>query len=201
MDNYFQTNLSFIELYHLANVSEKIVHTNPSGLDLITSGSDTPIIFQKNKKPVKFQINRNLEGYLVIATTPKNGITKNAVKKVSENAKMHPALYTEYFNSIEGITYRAIDHLQNGNLEKFGLDLSENQQILSKMQLSTAKIDDLIKLAHKNGSLGAKITGSGLGGSIFALMKDYESAVKLERIFCQEKANFTHIISLNEYCN
>ncbi|BDR58378.1 mevalonate kinase [Xylocopilactobacillus apicola] len=201
LNRYFGTSLNKEELYRFANISEEIVHTNPSGLDLITSSSATPVIFQKNKKAAKLQVASDLKGFIVIATTPKHGLTKNAVMQVAKSAQMHPFLYENYFNQIENITTNAIEHLTSGNLSAFGNDLTENQKVLAKMHLSTPKIDELLTLARNNGSLGAKITGSGLGGSIFALTENYPDAVKLEQLFCQAAANFTHIIALKEYTN
>lgn len=201
LDLFFQTNLTKPELTKFANISEKIVHLNPSGLDLATSSSNKPIIFQKHRKTLNFALAPQMEGYLVIATTPKEGITKNAVQKVGINAQTHPLLYQKYFDQIENITYQAVESLQNGNLQQFGTTLNANQQVLKQMNLCTAKIESLINLANQNGSLGTKITGSGLGGSIFALASDLNSALALEQLFRQEKAEFTHMISLSEYCN
>ena len=45
------------------------------------------------------------------------------------------------------------------------------------------------------------MTGSGLGGSIFALSSNLKGALNLEKIFRQSQAEFTHIISLSEYGN
>lgn len=196
---FFKANLSKEEMYRIANTSERILHTNPSGLDLATSSSKGPIVFQKNKKPLKLELNSELSGFLVIATTPKHGITKNAIIQVAKNAEIHPVLYEQYFNQIDEITFRAIEHLQTGNMEEFGFDLTENQRVLSKMQLSTPKIEELLQIAYKSGSLGAKITGSGLGGSIFALMPDSITANKLESNFRKAETNFTQIIDLSSY--
>lgn len=198
---FFQTNLSKSELLKFANISEKLIHVNPSGLDLATSSSNNPIIFQKNHKTINLSVASQIKGYLIIATTPKEGITKNAVQKVGQNAQMHPLLYHQYFDQIESITYQAIESLQTGDLINFGNCLNENQKVLSKMNLSTNEIENLIKIANQNGSLGTKITGSGLGGSIFALSSNLKGALNLEKIFRQSQAEFTHIISLSEYGN
>ncbi|MCT6893421.1 MAG: mevalonate kinase [Bombilactobacillus mellifer] len=198
---FFQTNLSKSELLKFANISEKLIHVNPSGLDLATSSSNNPIIFQRNHKTINLSVASQIKGYLIIATTPKEGITKNAVQKVGQNAQMHPLLYHQYFDQIESITYQAIESLQTGDLINFGTCLNENQKVLSKMNLSTNEIENLIKIANQNGSLGTKITGSGLGGSIFALSSNLKGALNLEKIFRQSQAEFTHIISLSEYGN
>lgn len=201
LNNYFGCNLSKEELFNLASVSERIIHTNPSGLDLMTSSSNVPIIFQKNKETLKLNLASKLNGFIVIATTPKQGITKNAVKQVAKNAQAHPLMYEQYFNEIEEITYQAISHFQRGNIRALGNDLNANQKILEKMQLSTKKIEELLRLAEQHNSLGAKITGSGLGGSIFALMEDYESSAMLEADFKRQNVNFTHIIDLSGFNN
>jgi mevalonate kinase len=50
--------------------------------------------------------------------------------------------------------------------------MTKNQSILSKMGLSTPKLDELIEIAIKNGATGAKLTGGGGGGFIIAMVDE-----------------------------
>ncbi len=65
-------------------------------------------------------------------------------------------------------------HLNELNLfyNELGALLSEHQnQLRENIQISTKKIDSMISKALEAGALGAKINGSGFGGTMFALAK------------------------------
>jgi mevalonate kinase len=63
-----------------------------------------------------------------------------------------------------------------GDLETFGAQITRNQELIDQMMLhcgfpsgAGAEIRRLIAAAHAAGALGAKLTGAGGGGAIFAL--------------------------------
>jgi len=58
------------------------------------------------------------------------------------------------------------------DLEKVGSIMTENHGILIDMGLSHPKLIQLCNLALENGSLGAKLTGGGMGGFMIALVPD-----------------------------
>ncbi len=51
------------------------------------------------------------------------------------------------------------------------------QGYLNALQLSTPELEELIHTARANGSLGAKLTGGGGGGSMVALCPDTQDQV------------------------
>jgi mevalonate kinase len=62
--------------------------------------------------------------------------------------------------------------IEAGDLEKVGTTLTENHDILIEMGLSHEKLISLCNLALKEGALGAKLTGGGMGGYMLALTPD-----------------------------
>ena len=59
------------------------------------------------------------------------------------------------------------------NLEKFGKILVKSFNLKKKLSknITSSKIDNIIKILEENGSYGFKILGAGGGGFIFCLMK------------------------------
>ena len=51
--------------------------------------------------------------------------------------------------------------------------------MLNALQVSTPEIEKLIDIARLNGALGAKLTGSGGGGSIIAICENSEIQNKM----------------------
>lgn len=83
--------------------------------------------------------------------------------------KKNPELVKNSFKKIEGITHRIETALKNEDLEMLGSLMNENQEVLSKLGLSHPKLDDCITQALNAGALGAKLSGGGWGGVMFAL--------------------------------
>ena len=50
---------------------------------------------------------------------------------------------------------------------------------LRQLGVSSKECDHLVAIAQKEGAIGAKMTGGGLGGCIIALVKSQEEAEKL----------------------
>ena len=59
--------------------------------------------------------------------------------------------------------------LEDFDLQKVGELMNENHKLLLGIEVSCNELDMLVDLARKNGALGAKMTGGGLGGNMVAL--------------------------------
>ena len=73
----------------------------------------------------------------------------------------------EHYHELKKYAYRCKDILnQNNNIDEIGHLLNESWQIKKNLsnKVSNSKIEELYKIALKNGALGGKIIGSGGGG-------------------------------------
>lgn len=156
----------------IANIAEKMAHGNPSGIDVAVISSEKAIIYQKGAENIFFET--NLNAYLVIVDTGIKGNTKLAVEKVKNINRM------DIIEKLGEITQRAIIEINNKNVAKIGELFKEAQENLRKLELSNEKIDFLCEEMNKY-SYGSKITGSGCGGCIIAICKNYKSANILKR--------------------
>ncbi|HBC90801.1 MAG TPA: mevalonate kinase, partial [Lactococcus sp.] len=59
--------------------------------------------------------------------------------------------------------------LMTNKLEEFGQVMNQAHENLSALGVSHPRLDTLVDTALRNGALGAKLTGSGLGGVMVAL--------------------------------
>ncbi|UQS85357.1 mevalonate kinase [Apilactobacillus apisilvae] len=172
--NYFNKKLSKAELLRLSDVEEKITHGNPSGLDSATAGSDNPVWFVKDE-PLK-ELNFNLDATLVIADSGIKGRTDIAINYVKQQLNEDNDNAKKSISRIGKLVNQARKDIENNNPKELGLLMSENQKELKNLKVSNSKIDELVKIANINGSLGTKLTGSGLGGCIIALARNnYEA--------------------------
>ncbi|MCF6515073.1 mevalonate kinase [Lactobacillus sp. S2-2] len=172
---FFNLDLTHSKLISLINISEQIIHGNPSGIDAQTVTSESPIFFENNEiKKVPF----NFDGDIIITDTEKVGSTKEAVSIVRKLIDKNPEEY-ELINQLGNIVKNAKKSIDNKNIENIGNLMNKSQNILSYFGISTNEINDIIKISNYNGALGSKITGSGLGGCVISLSKDSFTTKKI----------------------
>lgn len=70
-------------------------------------------------------------------------------------------------------TLKALDELNNGNLESFGKLINESHiSLKNDYEVTGKELDTLVEAAWKqNGTLGARMTGAGFGGCAIAIVK------------------------------
>lgn len=172
--NFFNVTLTKSVLLKLSNIEETITHGNPSGLDTATAGSDNPVWFIRNK--VLHEIDFNLDAVLVIADSGIKGRTDIAINYVKQQLANNRSATKKSIKHIGQLVTKARQDIENNNPEELGYLMSENQKELKNLRVSNSKIDELVEIANKNGSLGTKLTGSGLGGCVIALAKNLTDA-------------------------
>jgi len=149
---------------------EKLHHKTPSGIDntVITYGK--PVFYEHGHDISFLKIIHPID--LVIANSGVKVRTSETVLQVQKNHEIDPITYSTYFRSIGDLSQQARSMLENGETGNLGDLMTENQSILSKMGLSTSKLDELIKIVLTNGATGAKLTGGGGGGFIIAMVDE-----------------------------
>lgn len=162
-----------VNIKDVANLSEKKIHGNPSGVDVQIILNSKPIIYDKLNGVKNFDF--NLGAYLVIFNTGIKGNTLEAVEIVKKDIDKN----IEFINNLGEIAEEAILSIEKKELYKIGELMKKAQKNLKKMKLSNEYIDKLVEICDKN-SLGSKITGAGLGGCVISLTRSLEEALTLK---------------------
>ena len=187
----YETPLDRATLLKLADVEEQITHRSPSGLDAATTSSDQPIYFIKGQPGQPIEL--NLHATMVIADTGVKGATKEAIMAVRELLATDPQTTQQRLAHLGKLTERARTILSHDDPNELGRVLNLAQDELTELNVSDAALERLIQVARQNGALGAKLTGGGRGGCMFALAKTALSARKLAGILKQHGAVETWI--------
>ncbi|UCH72319.1 MAG: mevalonate kinase [Thermoplasmatales archaeon] len=169
LSDHFNLNLSDEEINDIAYEGEKGYHGTPSGIDNTASTFGGLIWFEKSNKNVVDKISLPNQVEVVMGNTGKVTNTSAAVKGVRERKEKNPKKYEEIFDRAENIAYLAKDALLEEDYNEVGKLMNENHKLLQQIEVSSRELDFLVKLARDNGALGAKLTGSGLGGNMIAL--------------------------------
>jgi galactokinase len=94
--------------------------------------------------------------------------------------------YFEAAVSNHHITLSALNELKKTkpNLNKLGRLMNEHHNFLkNNLKITVPKIDEMIDIATKNGAYGAKIIGSGGGGSILILSNENKQENIINKLF------------------
>lgn len=192
----FNVQLSQERLNHFVDIAEQIHHLNPSGLDSTTIASGKAVFYQKDIG--KSVIELRMDAVIVVADTGIKGLTKEAVTEVKKLWKENPTVVNPIMDRLEELTHEAKIYLENNEVIRLGLAMTEAHQLLRSINVSDEKLEHLVDVAMTNGALGAKLTGGGKGGCMIALAKNTTDAILISDALKQQGADNTWFYDLKE---
>lgn len=151
--------------------AERIVHKNPSGIDITISTFGGMILYKKGEKPMLLK--KSDKAIFLLAYTGKRMPTGKIVEEVLNLKRTYPEIINPLYTSAGALTLKLVDYFKNEDLLNAGRLININHELLSALGLSTFKIDLLVNIARKKGAYGAKLTGAGKGGVMYALVDKY----------------------------
>jgi len=160
------TKKSKEEILQMAIEAEKTMFPNTSGADctVCTFGG----IMQYDKQTGHSKIDFEPRFHLVIANSKIEHSTKEVVSIVNHFKEKNEERFSKICNEEDNLIDDVLVCLKKNDLKGIGIDIIKNQEYLESIGVSNEKLRNMIELANKS-SFGAKITGAGVGGCIFAL--------------------------------
>lgn len=149
---------------------EKLFHGNPSGIDAAAAQANRVLCYIRGEEPQQLQLQRPLQVGIAVAGPP--APTKQMVDRVAQHRAQEPSTFTNHLRSIQSLVESAQLCLREGDYSGLGYLMDLNQMLLSTWQVSTPEIEQACRTARQAGALGAKLTGSGGGGCVVALLPD-----------------------------
>ncbi|RLI66582.1 MAG: mevalonate kinase [Candidatus Asgardarchaeum californiense] len=156
------------EISKLAYEAEKLVHGTPSGIDNTAATFGGLIYFRKPNNLQRVTLSAELN--IIIGDTGVSRQTKVLVAKVRQLLSKYPNLINSILNTMGNLAELALTSLKNNDLLSVGALMNINQGLLYSIGVSHEKLDNLIYAALHAGAIGAKLTGAGGGGCMFALV-------------------------------
>lgn len=173
LNEEFNLGLSLDEINNVGWEGEFAYHGLPSGVDNTASTYGGIMLFQVKNDQKSFDKIRIKKPIQVVLGN--SGVTADtsALRGITEKQKeSDPELFWGQLKTITEQVYEVKKGIEAGDLEKVGTTLTKNHEILIEMGLSHEKLISLCNLALKEGALGAKLTGGGMGGYMIALTPD-----------------------------
>jgi mevalonate kinase len=156
---------------------EEVFHGNPSGIDNTMSAVGGVALFRRGEPLLPLRSKKAM--HLAIGYSGQSSSTKEMVAWVARQLQNDPTRVEKAFGAIEVLVRNAKLAIEAGDHVALGQLMDLNHTILSSLMLCTTKLDAMCQAARRAGALGAKITGAGGGGCMFALAADRDEALRL----------------------
>jgi mevalonate kinase len=156
-----------------AGASEKLMHGNPSGVDVALAYSGGIGVYRKRTGLEKFQCTP-LRVLVGPSGSPRS--TRLMIEKVEtatsgerSDARLH---------ELGALCDTGTAALVRGELAPLGAAMDRAHTLLADLGVSTPLLDGLCKAARERGAYGAKLTGAGGGGAVIAIApREREDAI------------------------
>ena len=154
------------EILVLAIEAEKTIFENTSGADctVCTYGG----IMEYDKENGFHKIESKPNFHLVIANSNIEHSTESVVGEVRQFKEKNEIEFTSLCKKESKLIEEVLELLIGNNIKKLGTKIKENQEYLETIGISNDKLREMIQIGQTE-SFGAKITGAGGGGCIYAL--------------------------------
>jgi len=154
------------EILALAIEAEKTIFKNTSGADctVCTYGG----IMDYDKENGFHRIKSEPNFHLVIANSNMEHSTESVVNDVKKFKDSNEVRFSSLCKMESKLVEDVLELLKGNNIKKLGTKIKKNQEYLETIGISNDKLREMIEIAQTQ-SFGAKITGAGGGGCIYAL--------------------------------
>lgn len=157
------------KILELAIEAEKTIYQNTSGADCTVSTYGGLMEYDKNNGFRKIEDEPNFQ--LVIANSNIEHSTETMVSRVKEFENKNKEKFHELSNLESNLVNDVLKLIKENKIKEIGEKINQNQKFLEEIGISNEQLETMIKIGQKT-SYGAKITGSGGGGCIFALTNE-----------------------------
>jgi mevalonate kinase len=175
----FGRELTENRAFELVQTAENMAHGRASGVDARAVGSPGPLRFQAGEVR---QLSIGCDGLFLVADSGTSGSTKEAVEMLRDSFHARSGAQDAFVGRATELTEAAEQALADGRTEELGARLVDYHELMRTAGLSTDRIDAMVGAALDAGSLGAKITGGGLGGCVIALTQPEQAREVTRRL-------------------
>ena len=164
------------EIWRLAMKSERMIHKNPSGIDVTVSLHGGVLLYRIGERPKKLTLKRPLELVVIYSKVGKR--TAEMIKRFSSMKGKAPSYFKALVDSCSSLILSAVKLVEEADYRNLATYMNVFHAILSRMGVSSRVLDRVVELALEKGALGAKLTGGGGGGSVIAVSDDPDGLVR-----------------------
>ena len=162
-------DISKEKILKLAIEAERTIFENTSGADCTVCTYGGIMEYDKDEGFKKIEHEPNFQ--LVIINSNIEHSTQSMVSKVKEFEKRNKEEFSRLSNLESKVIEDVLKLIKENKMQEIGQKMNQNQEYLENIGISNNELTSMIKIGQEL-SFGAKITGSGGGGCIFALTNE-----------------------------
>ena len=162
-------DISKEKILKLAIEAERTIFENTSGADCTVCTYGGIMEYDKNKGFKKIEHEPNFQ--LVIINSNMEHSTQSMVSKVKEFENKNKEEFSKLSNLESKLVEDVLKLVKENKIQEIGQKMNQNQEYLENIGISNKELTKMIRIGQES-SFGAKITGSGGGGCIFALTNE-----------------------------
>ena len=166
-----------IEVADASMVWERVFHGNPSGIDSAMAARGGIAVFHRGKSLQMADV--KVLPLMVIGHSGESASTRSMVEGVAQRYAQSSDELDAIFDAIAELVLQGRVALEAGDLTGFGQLMNRNQQLLERLNVSTANLQQMCEICRSAGALGAKLTGGGGGGCMIALVGDEQVSINV----------------------
>ena len=159
-------DISKEEILELAIEAERTIFENTSGADCTVCVYGGIMEYDKKQGFKKIEDEPNFQ--LVIANSNIEHSTESMVSEVKEFTIKNKEEFSKLLDQELELVEDVLKLLKKNNVIEIGEKVNQNQEYLETIGISNNQLREMVEIGQKT-SFGAKITGSGGGGCIFAI--------------------------------
>lgn len=182
LSDLFNLQLTNEELFNLAFQTVIKIKGVGSGADLASAIWGGTIYYKTGEKVETLKMSKLP---VSVVYTGIKADTPTIIKRVKDEYDNSPKIYKNIFNQIEKITIDARTALHNNSWKKLSKLMNLNQELLKSLGVSGKEIEEILDIIKKNGGLGGKLSGAGVGDCVLYYAEDkFKSKIgnKLSRL-------------------
>jgi len=162
-----------IGLFEKVQQLESIFHGHPSGMDAATVLSEGVLWFRKGppREILPIRMSHIMTG--IVCLVEPGASTIELVEQVKNKRRRSHKYIDNILEQIGSLTVDAGIALGTGDSNELGRLMFRNHELLARLGVSTPALDKAVELLLDYGVLGAKLTGSGGGGAVIALVEPH----------------------------
>ena len=165
-------DISKEEILEHAIEAEKTIFKNTSGADCTVCTYGGIMEYDKNNGFKKIEDKPNFQ--LVIVNSNIEHSTQSMVSKVKEFENKNKEKFSNLSDLESQLVEDVLKLVKENKTKEIGEKMNKNQEYLEILGISNEELTKMIRIGQES-SFGAKITGSGGGGCIFALTNESDS--------------------------
>jgi len=169
--------LDDVEVDRIAFRCEELTHGTPSGIDNNLATFGQAVLYSRGNRTRTRPIPLDKLPPLVIASCDERGVTRDLIAGVRARRDENPTLYNTIFDEIDEMSVAGATALREHDYALLGSLMNVCHGFLNAIQVSTPELERMVAIAREAGSIGAKLTGAGGGGSVVALCPGRTKAV------------------------